>query len=694
MSARRFRHALRQLLARPSGSGHPSPAACPEVSATTAILYRIISGDPLAGDPMPALAAILAHEPEHPQLKKRWLLNRIADSDQRCSIIDLLKQHQQIWQELPFEASEYAQCWTDIGTLPAALHPWSEGLEVLPADQQAGILDYVGRAKSLYLYNRNAARNHAIQLGLRDAPWVLVWDADCFLPAESWAILNPLLARCQLKYCAVPVAEVDLSNLSPLQFHQPLAPDGSYPQFGIALGVDPPFNVSLRLGADGELDLARRLHLPGPWIHQLPQSGSWELQDDTPLPDRGQILQAGWAYRLCKPSTTDPVQLRQSIRLAARRIDMQLLGDALTRQPLRCWLRLAASSEPTPGLAAIAANARAVPPLSVNDKPAGIPGTPDLSYVNAVPHWQSLAGSESALDRTSLLAQPGPAGGDVAQHYDRARLQLMLDCVCVLALDGRINGNRESITHAHRLVRTWFLDPATAMIPDGAYARLSGVDPGRNVLDAATDFRDFYPLFDALTLLAAEGAFSLAEQQQLGEWFDAFLGWLAADSTVFLRQHSASSACTWYHLLMLALAAYRGRRNVAAQVFDNLPGLLARQFRPDGSPRSAASDSPLQHEHLFNLQAWANLVLLCSALGRDLFAFRDSNGHCLQAAFAHAQHHPPDDSGSAAWLAAMQAISQQQSAASLSTPARIPVLPDASSGLPPFWTLCQPLAAG
>jgi hypothetical protein len=224
------------------------------------------------------------------------------------------------------------------------------------------------------------------------------------------------------------------------------------------------------------------------------------------------------------------------------------------------------------------------------------------------------------------------------------------------------------------------------------------VDPSRNVLDAGIDFRDLYPLLDALTLLSQAGCFSLAEQQQLEEWFDAFLAWLSEDSATFLSEHSGSAACTWYHLLLLAIAAFRGKRNIAAQVFDNLPGLLASQFRPDDSSRSAAADATLRHEQLFNLQAWANLCLLSSTLGRDLLAFTDSSGISLQRAFSHAQRHLPgaEEVGAAGgfspshWLQAMQALSHSDPA--LAPAPELPPLAEASSGLPPFWNLCRSLA--
>lgn len=679
----------------PQVAVYPSaPLAGPSSSDAVAVLFRILSSDlpsKSAGTTAEQLAFILEHEAELPGLQKCWLLHHIADPKQRQALVQLLEHHNQHWQELPFDPLAYANCWTDIGALSADRHPWGQSFAGLSSNDQALVLDYVGRNKSLYLYNANAAANYALRLGWADAPWVFTADSTCFLTPEAWKVIRPLLALPDLAYLAVPSAALDdTQQLLQTPDLPPLAGD-TPPLLGFARSDRQPFNPALRQASGAETDLPRRLGLAGPWQHQSPTLGSWELTDITPIPDRGQLVQAGWVYRLPPHPPGQSLEQQDSIRLLARKTDMRLIGEALQRHPLHCWIGLEGADAPTPGLAAIAANARAVPPLSVTDKLELLPGTAERSYVNAVPHWQSLAGSEGSLKRSFLFESAGPICGDVAQHYDRTRLQLMIDCVCALALDGHINGNSESVDHAHRLVRAWFIDPATAMIPDGAYARLSAVDPSRNVLDAAIDFRDLYPFLDAIGLLQRSGRFSSSETQQIEEWFDAFLAWLAEDSASFLRDHSTSPACTWYHLLMLAIAAFRGRKNVAAQVFDNLPGLLAAQFRPDGSPSTTATGSLLRHDQLFNLQAWANLVLLSSVLGRDLLAFNDSSGHGLQVAFDYARRHLPDDNNSTDWLIAMQVISHLDASCTLTKPASIPVLPDASSGLPPFWTLCQPV---
>ena len=691
---------------------HPHrPLAIPateEKGEPEAILYRILGCDrpPLmaAGTTHNQLRFLLEQEPDHPGLAKRWLLNRLPDPIERQALVDLLNEHKQCWCELPFEAHAYAACWTDIGVLPDQLHPWGHDFPHRPEAERAEVLAYVARSKILYLLNRNGARNWVLETGLRDAPWVFAWDGACFLTSEVWQALRPLLQVPHLAYLAVPTAAVSSNEEVMQNSHHPphtrLAP-----QLGFSRLAREHYPPQGREGVWIDHPLLRRLALPGPWLDpEAPQGNApWEPLDDSPVPDRARLVQAGWTYRLpgtpvaaSDRSSRDEAQRRvlHSIRVLTRRVDMTILGAAMRQGSLRCWTALAGTSVTLPELGTIAANARTIAPPSVTDKKETIPGITARSYVNAVPHWQSLAGSESCLDHSALLGITQPACGAIAQNFDRARLQLMVDCVCSLALDAHLNANSASQEHAHQLLRTWFIHPATAMIPDGAHARFTSINQARNVLDAAIDFRDIYPLLDAISLLRQAGSFSFAEDQQLNEWLDAFLGWLANDSALFLSDHCASAACTWYHLVLLAIAAYRGKRNVAAQVFDNLPGLLAKQFRPDGSPRCRGADQRLDHEQLFNLQAWSNLVVISSALDRDLLAFTGSDGLGIPKVMAHAKRMAIKDPAPAAngwsarhWLMAMEGF--LLNAIPTPTGLEVPHLAEVSTGLPPFWTLCR-----
>ena len=679
----------------------PLPAPLPSVpGAPEAVLVRILSSElsPAAAEAgsLQQLRFILEHEPHHAGLQKRWLLNRIQDPAQRQALILLLDRHGQHWQEIRFDAGEYASCWSDLGNLPEELNPWRDGFASLEAGRQAEVHDYIARTKHLYLRNRNAARNHALLNGLREAAWVFPWEGDCLLTAEAWASIRALLQVPGLAYLAVPAADLeDPASLLRSPDLPPSPSDWLAPQFGFSRAARLHFDPHLRDGPWIDHPLMQRLALPRRWLDPSLAACPWEPIDLAPSLDARRLTQGGWTFRLAarqqaiSMAASEPdcrFRQQKAIRQLARRCDMGQLGRAFETGGLRCWTDLSRAGSLEPELETLAARARALAPVSVTDKVLRLPGTQEFnrSYRPAGTVWQFLSGLESPL----APFRPLPADGqpEAAPSDDRGRLQWMIASVCTLVLDGHFNGTRSSLDHAVLLLRTWFIDPATAVLPDG-------------VDDAAVEFLGLYPLLDAIVLLQRSGCLAGEDQRQLEEWFDGFLGWLLDTSDILLRDYSEKPGVTWHHLLLLAIASFRSRRNVAAQVIDNLPGLLAAQFRPDGSPRSAAAGAPLRQEHLFNLQAWSSLVVLCSTLGRDLRLFVDTNGHGLPLVFTHARSHlpAPENNGTPAlpvapWLAAMESMALPGAPA---LPiAALPLLADARTGLPPFWRLCRPVSVG
>lgn len=680
-----------------------SPLPPPPLSATgapEAILVRILCSDLTSADAeassLQHLRFILEHEPDHAGLQKRWLLNRIQDPAQREALILLLERHGQPWQEIRFDAGEYAGCWSDLGFLPEELHPWREGFAHLEASRQAEVHDYIARSKHLYLRNRNAARNHALLSGLRDAAWVFPWDGDCLLTAQAWSAIRPLLAAPGLAYLAVPA--VDLEDPAALLRCPDLPPSPSdwlVPQFGFSRAARLHFDPCLRDGPWIDHPLMKRLALPRRWLDPALAACPWEPIDLAPSLDADRLVQGSWTFRLAaRPlglgsAASEPdcrFRHQKAIRQLARRCDMAQLGRAFEAGDLRCWTDLNRLGSLVPELETLAARTRALVPGSVTDKALKLPGCQELarSYRPEGSVWQFLSGLENPLAAFHPIRVDGEP--ESAPTDDRERLQRMIASVCTLVLEGHLQGTRSSLEHASLLLRIWFIDPATAVLPDG-------------VDDAAVEFRDLYPLLDAIVLLQRSGCMTAEDRLQLEEWLDGFLSWLVDTSGTLLFDYSESPGVTWHHLLMLAIASFRRRRNVAAQVIDNLPGLLAAQFRPDGSARSADAGAPLSQEHLFNLQAWSSLVVLCSTLGRDLGSFVDTNGHGLPLAFTHARSHLPewDGQGSqpvspAAWLAAMESMCLRGSA--VPTPADLQPLADVRCGLPPFWRLCRAVSEG
>ena len=624
------------------------------------ILYRILGNDlpPLhaPGQTLASLRYILRHEPELPGLEKRWLLNRIVSSAVMAELRATIRNAGQRVDVIPYRPEEYRQVWNDIGNTPEEWHPWNNVFASRPSMEQARVVEYISRHKNCYLFNSNGARNQAIRLGLADAEWVFPWDGRCFLPLHAWQVLRPLTGIDGLSYIAVPMLRLpdnDLLASDPAV----LSLQRDEPQLGFSHRAQLHFDSSLRFGSMAKAMLLRRIGLPGPWQESMEGVLPWETPDQTPAPDAGAFVQAGVVFRLCgeepKEHEHEPAG-QQSLRLDSisrftRRQDLDSLRRFVTAQPLRCWTALGSHGH-------------------------GLDARFQQSLSEQVVHLAAAA--------RSLPTRPG--------RPDVGWLDLPWGAICALALDHRLHGTPDSLSQLRALLRGWFLEVGRSeetSLQAPLLLELPGASPTEELLDR---LQGVFPLLDALTLARHAGALSPVELQGVESGVEALLQWLCRDSEAFLCSHQARPSATWYHLLVLAVSAHLGRFVFCVQAIDNLPGLVARQFHPDGSPRSVAGPPPIRQQ-LGNLQAWADLAILCSCLGRDLMAMRDELGHGLKAVFSHARREllphllDPDDRAWAAWI--------DRFAADGSFFPDPPPYPAASAvtALPPFPDLCRRL---
>jgi hypothetical protein len=621
------------------------------------VLYRILGNDlpPLhaPGRSLANLLYILRHEPDLPGLEKRWLLNRIVSPEAEAELLSLIREAGHRVDVIPYRRDACRGFWTDIGRTPEAWHPWNEGFAELDPLDQARTVDYIARHKHRCLINLNDARNQAISLGLADADWVFPWDGGCFLPRHAWEVLRPLTSIDGLSYIAVPMVRLQDNDLLAgdpavlsVQRHEP--------QLGFSRRAQLHFDPGLRYGAMSKAMLLRRIALPGPWQESLVGILPWECPDESPAPDAGAFVQAGVVFRLCGPGQENPPtnpdaleSLRlDGIRRLSRRQELEALGRFLAAQPLRCWTVLA---------------------------------DPALDPNAALPESLRQEVARRAALARSLPTRPESAGA--------GWLELPVDSICALALDHRLHGTPASLEQLRGLLRGWFLkDGSDQDRPDTGSGSLAL--PGTSLTeDMLLRLTTVYPLLDALTMVRMVGGVSPAELQGVESGVDSLLQWLCADSVAFLCTHQGRPVATCYHLLVLAVSAHLNRGAYCLQAIDNLPGLLARQFAPDGSPR-AREAPPTIREQLLNLQTWADLAILCSCLGRDLMELCDDQGHGLQQVFRHAhrellpQLQDPEDRAWAVWIEHFET--------GASSPTDRWSIPSATA-LPPFPALCRRL---
>lgn len=265
--------------------------------------------------------------------------------------------------------------------------------------------------------------------------------------------------------------------------------------------------------------------------------------------------------------------------------------------------------------------ALAAGPFAVTAKASPPPGGDAHDYASFAPYWwpnRDAADGLPAVRRDGEVYPPSRDG-------DVAALEGLIEAVDTLALDAFYTGDAAPAERAALLLRTFFLDPATAMRPNLRFAQMRPGTPhgsGFGVIDA----RRLPELLDAATLLAASPAWTDADRAGLRTWVGAYLDWLLESPEGRQAREAKNNHGSWYDVQVAGCALYCGRDEVVRQALDRFPRRVAEQIAVDGAqPLELARTRSLSYS-LSNLEALFRLMLLGDRLGLDLWAAAGPDG--------------------------------------------------------------------
>jgi hypothetical protein len=226
------------------------------------------------------------------------------------------------------------------------------------------------------------------------------------------------------------------------------------------------------------------------------------------------------------------------------------------------------------------------------------------------------------------IRRDGEHNPEADKITDYASLTQMIDEVVTLV----DQGDDESTKRASLLLRTWFLDPATRMNPNLAFAHyIPGLTngSGTGIIETA----GFTRLLPAVEKLKECKAWTHKDRIGLDLWFNQYLQWLQESPNGKEAAALKNNDGSWYDAQIAAIALFTDRKDLAQRVISQARVKdLARQIEPDGR-------QPMELERtngftcsVRNLEALFTLASLGDQVGVDLWNYRTSDGRRLRKA--------------------------------------------------------------
>lgn len=327
---------------------------------------------------------------------------------------------------------------------------------------------------------------------------------------------------------------------------------------------------------------------------------------------------AAWAAQAEAPKHTpqvyalDPAVLAAvKSRLAARDVSLRPALDALVRDAEKA-LKLA--------------------PASVMDKTEPLPGGDKHDYVSYAPYFWPNPDKKDGLP---YVRHDGRRNRDQVAKGDAPRFEKMIGAVGTLALAYELTGREEFAAHAAKLLRVWFLDPATKMNPNFTHAQVVlGHNVGRGT--GLIEFSGMPHLVDAVGLLQSSRSWTRQDGERMREWLTTYARWLAESKEAAAERDAANNHGTWFDVQEVSLLLYLGKNREARDICERArQKRIARQIEPSGrQPLEEARADGFAYS-AFNLNALTMLATLAQRVDVDLWHYRTPDGRSIRRALGY-----------------------------------------------------------
>ena len=247
-------------------------------------------------------------------------------------------------------------------------------------------------------------------------------------------------------------------------------------------------------------------------------------------------------------------------------------------------------------------------------------------YMSQGPYWWP---DPSKPDGKPYIRKDGERNPEIKNITDSDEMDDLILDVEALTEAYKQTKNNIYADFAAKLIKTWFIDPATKQSPNLKFSQgIPGINDGRGI--GLIETRFLFKITDAATQLQGSNAWTSTDQRQLKQWFQEFLTWMTTSEIGLDVADEHNNHGTYYDVQIINYAQFTGQLELAKKQIEVTKGRMASQLKPDGSqPHELARTKSFGYS-LMNLEGFFIIAELAKKQGIDLFSYQTPEGASLK----------------------------------------------------------------